>query len=68
MPAVLASAASNVSRIPSGSQAHALDTSRGRKTGSGHAAFPATWLIACSSRVMLSTTAAASSAQHATPT
>ena len=67
-PDVLAPAASNVSRIPSGSQAHALDTSRGRKTGSGQAAFPATWLIACSSRVMLSTVATASPAQHTTPT
>ena len=67
-PTTLAAAASNVSRIPSGSQAHALDTSRGRKTGSEQSAFPATWLIACSSRVMLSTPAAASPAQHTTPT
>jgi LuxR family maltose regulon positive regulatory protein len=67
-PTVLAPAASNVSRIPSGSHAHALDTSRGRKTGSGQAAFPATWLIACSSRVMLSAAAAASPVQHTTPT
>ena len=57
-----------MSRIPSGSQAHALDTSRGRKTGSEQAAFAATWLIACSSRVMLSTAATASPAQHTTPT
>ncbi len=68
-PAVLASAASNVSRIPSGSQAHALDTSRGRNTGSPvQAAFPATWLIACSSRVMSSMAAAASPVQHTRPT
>lgn len=68
-PAVLATAASNVSRIPSGSQAHALDSSRGRNTGSPEqAAFPATWLIACSSRVMLSTAAVTSSAQHTRPT
>jgi hypothetical protein len=67
--AVLADAASNVSRIPSGSQAHALDSSRGRNTGSpAQAAFPATWLTACSSRVTLSTPAAASPAQHTRPT
>ena len=54
--AVLAAAASNVSRIPSGSQAHALDSSRGRNTGSpAQAACAATWLIACSSRVISST-------------
>ena len=67
-PAVLAAEASKVSRIPSGSQAHALDTSRGRKTGSGQAAFPATWLTACSSRVISSPGPAVPSVQHTTPT
>ena len=54
-PAVLAVAESNLSRIPSGSHAHALDSSRGRNTGSPEqAACAATWLIARSSRVILS--------------
>jgi hypothetical protein len=64
-----ASAASNLSRIPSGSQAQAQDSSRGRNTGSPEPAiFPATRLIVCSSRVALSAAAVASAAQHTRPT
>jgi hypothetical protein len=67
-PTVLAPAASNVSRIPSGSHAHALDSSRGKNAGlPEQAACSATWLIACSSRVISSAVAAASPAQHTRP-
>jgi hypothetical protein len=67
--ALSAAAASNPSRLPSGSQAQALDSSRGRNSGSPwQAAFPATWLIARSSRVISSVVPAASPAQHTTPT
>ncbi len=67
--AVLAAAASNRSRMPSGSQAHALDSSRGRKTGSAPVAVcAAMWLIARSSRVMLSTETVSAPVQHTTPT
>ena len=66
---MLAAAASNVSLIPSGSQAQALDSSRGTKSGSPpQAVCAATWPIARSSRVMLSTGAASPPAQHTTPT
>ncbi len=68
-PAVLAAALANVSRIPSGSHAHALDSSRGRYSGSPEqAASPATSLSARSSLVMLSAEAAAPPVQHTTPT
>jgi hypothetical protein len=61
--------ASNLSRIPSGSQAQALASSRGRNTGSpAPAIFAATWLIVCSSRVTLSAAAVAPAAQHTRPT
>ena len=70
MPASASHAAgSNRSRMPSGSQAQALDSSRGRKTGSAPAAVcAAMWLIARSSRVMLSTAIASLLVQHTTPT
>ena len=68
-PTVLAAAQVNVSRIPSGSHAHALDSSRGRNSGSPEqAACAATSLIARSSLVMLAAAPAASPVQHTTPT
>jgi hypothetical protein len=67
--AVLAAGQVNVSRIPRGSHAHALDSSRGMNTGSVElATSSAISLTARSSRVMLSTAAGASSVQHTTPT
>ena len=68
-PAVLASAESNRSRIPSGSQAHALDSSLGRNTGSpAQAACTATAPTARSSRVSSSARPDGSPTQHTMPT
>ena len=54
-PAVLAAAQSNRSRIPSGSHAHALDSSRGGNSGSPEqSACAVTRLTARSSRVISS--------------
>jgi hypothetical protein len=54
---------------PQRRQAQALDSSRGRNTGSpAPAIFAATWLIVCSSRVTLAAAAVASAVQHTRPT
>ena len=59
----------NVSRLPSGSQAHAHDSSWGRKIGRPvPPAWPATSAIACSSRSSAPLPGCVSVTQHTTPT